>query len=183
MLEAVPYEAANSHDLHLLDKLSPGCIIRWCSSSSHTGSLSEEEDAASPEEDLMLVLFLFFFFFSSLVFLARNQSSEATVVIRTKTCVSPAVLAKFTMASKELLAKNVLRYFKDFPKPGINFVDIHPLMSHPEARAEVMHVLADRYRGKVDAIAGLESRGFYFAVPLACELGLPFVSLRKPGPH
>lgn len=132
------------------------------------------------------LIFLFnaclFFLFSSLVVLARNQSSERTVVIRTNTCVSP-VLAKFTMASKELLAKNVLRYFKDFPKPGINFVDIHPLMSHPEARAEVMHVLADRYRGKVDAIAGLESRGFYFAVPLACELGLPFVSLRKPGPH
>ncbi|KAH3744932.1 adenine phosphoribosyltransferase [Pelomyxa schiedti] len=99
----------------------------------------------------------------------------------TSTTPPATTVADVAPTASTLVAARVLRYFRDFPKPGINFVDICPVMAHHEARSEIMKLLADRYRGRVDAIAGLESRGFYFACPLACDLGLPFVPLRKPG--
>ena len=75
-----------------------------------------------------------------------------------------------------------IRDIPDFPKPGIVFKDITPLLAHPEAFAESVGMLADHYRGRpIDAIAAAEARGFLFAAPMALTLKLPLVPLRKPG--
>jgi adenine phosphoribosyltransferase len=75
-----------------------------------------------------------------------------------------------------------LRSIPDFPKEGILFWDISPLLASTEALGEVVNQFRMRYEDQdLDAILGLESRGFLFAVPLALALGLPFIPLRKPG--
>jgi adenine phosphoribosyltransferase len=75
-----------------------------------------------------------------------------------------------------------IRDIPDFPKPGILFKDITPLLASPEAFAYSIRLLADHYRGKaIDAIAAAEARGFLLAAPLALELTKPLVPLRKPG--
>lgn len=75
-----------------------------------------------------------------------------------------------------------IRDIPDFPKPGILFKDITPLLAEPAAFAEAVRRLADHYRGApVDAIAAAEARGFLFAAPMALALNLPLVPLRKPG--
>jgi adenine phosphoribosyltransferase len=79
------------------------------------------------------------------------------------------------------LAKYI-RDVPDFPKPGILFKDITPLLSEPAAFAEAIRCMADHYAGKgVDAVAAAEARGFLFAAPLALTLKKPLVPLRKPG--
>lgn len=75
-----------------------------------------------------------------------------------------------------------IRDVPDFPKPGILFRDITPLLSSPQAFSEVIDRLAARYQSqKVDAIVAVESRGFIFGAPLAIRLGASFVPVRKPG--
>ena len=75
-----------------------------------------------------------------------------------------------------------IRSIPDFPKPGIMFRDITPLLANAAALKECVRQLADRYRGmKLGAVAAAEARGFIFAAPLAIELGLGFVPIRKPG--
>ena len=75
-----------------------------------------------------------------------------------------------------------IRDIPDFPKPGILFKDITPLLASPEAFAHAIRLLADQYRGlPIDAIAAAEARGFLVAAPLALELKKPLVPLRKPG--
>lgn len=74
-----------------------------------------------------------------------------------------------------------LRDIPDYPKPGILFKDITPLLASPEALTESVNRLAGLDFGKVDVIAAIESRGFLFGVPLAIRLGLGFVPIRKPG--
>lgn len=75
-----------------------------------------------------------------------------------------------------------IRDIPDFPKPGILFRDITPLLANPVAfRASVEHMAA-HYRGQpIDAVAAAEARGFIFAAPLAIELGIAFVPIRKRG--
>jgi adenine phosphoribosyltransferase len=78
--------------------------------------------------------------------------------------------------------KDYIRSVPDFPKPGIMFRDITPLLSAPEAFRDSIKQFADRYRAaKPTAILAAESRGFIFAAPLAIELGAAFVPVRKPG--
>lgn len=78
--------------------------------------------------------------------------------------------------------KSFIRDIPDFPKPGILFRDITPLLGSPEAFCESIRRLAEHYRGRrVDAIVAAEARGFIFAAPLAVELGAGFVPIRKPG--
>ena len=78
--------------------------------------------------------------------------------------------------------KKYIRDIPDFPKPGILFRDITPLLARPEAFREAVRQLADHYRGrKIDAVVAAEARGFIFAAPLALELGAGFVPVRKPG--
>ena len=75
-----------------------------------------------------------------------------------------------------------IRDVPDFPKPGILFKDIMPLLGSPEAFAEAVARLAGHYPAdRIDVIAAAEARGFLFAAPLALELNLPLVPLRKPG--
>ena len=75
-----------------------------------------------------------------------------------------------------------IRAVPDFPKPGILFRDISPLLASPTAFSAAVDALADRTAAmNADVIAGIESRGFIFGVPLAQKLGLPFVPVRKPG--
>ena len=78
--------------------------------------------------------------------------------------------------------KKFIRDIPDFPKPGILFRDITPLLAAPEAFREIIHRLAAPYRReKIDAIVAAEARGFIFAAPLALELSAGFVPVRKPG--
>lgn len=75
-----------------------------------------------------------------------------------------------------------IRDIPDFPKPGIVFKDITPLLAHPEAFTESVRLLAVHYHGQpIDAIAAAEARGFLFAAPMALALKKPLVPLRKPG--
>lgn len=69
----------------------------------------------------------------------------------------------------------------DFPKPGIQFKDITSLFQHPELCAEMVDAFAAYSRGKVDAVCGIESRGFLFGILIAQKLNLPFVLVRKQG--
>lgn len=78
--------------------------------------------------------------------------------------------------------REFIRDIPDFPKPGIMFRDITPLLSSPEAFGEVTRRFADRYRDAgITSILAAEARGFIFAGPLALELGAAFVPVRKPG--
>ncbi len=78
--------------------------------------------------------------------------------------------------------RDYIRDVPDFPKPGIMFRDITPLLASPEAFGQVIDELAERYKdAKVDAVLAAEARGFIFAAPLALKLGASFVPVRKPG--
>src|SRR5439155_14216492 len=75
-----------------------------------------------------------------------------------------------------------IRDIPDFPKPGVMFKDITPLLADPDAFAYAVARLGAHYAaGPVDAIAAAEARGFLFAAPMALELHKPLVPLRKPG--
>merc|ERR1711879_556053 len=70
----------------------------------------------------------------------------------------------------------------DFPKPGITFHDMFPLLANPTAFADLTDTLAAKFQAdKFDAIVGLESRGFLLGTPLALKLKIPFIPIRKPG--
>lgn len=75
-----------------------------------------------------------------------------------------------------------IRDIPDFPKPGVVFKDITPLLANPPAYAFACARLAAHYATRsVDAVAAAEARGFLFAAPMALELNKPLVPLRKPG--
>ncbi len=75
-----------------------------------------------------------------------------------------------------------IRDVSDFPKPGILFRDITPLLGRPEALRETVRRMAEPYRtAGIDVVAAAEARGFIFAAPLALELDVGFVPVRKPG--
>ena len=77
---------------------------------------------------------------------------------------------------------SVIRAVPDFPLQGILFYDITTLLKHPAALRETIDRLAAQYQDKnIDLVAGMESRGFIFGVPLAYRLGVGFVPIRKPG--
>ncbi len=78
--------------------------------------------------------------------------------------------------------KDHIRAIPDFPKPGILFYDISTLLRHADAWQVAMGRLAKMVRAHhPDVLAGIESRGFLLAAPLALKLGCGFVMLRKPG--
>jgi adenine phosphoribosyltransferase len=79
-----------------------------------------------------------------------------------------------------------IRDIPDFPKPGIIFKDITPLLANPEAFRHVINLLSAHFKSRdIQKIVGIESRGFIFGAPLAISLGVGFVPVRKPGklPH
>lgn len=78
--------------------------------------------------------------------------------------------------------KDHIRSIPDFPKPGINFYDISTLLAHPDAWQVTMGRLAKAVGAwQPDILAGIESRGFLTAAPLALKLGCGFVMVRKKG--
>ena len=79
-----------------------------------------------------------------------------------------------------------IRDIPDFPKPGILFKDITPLLANPGAFQESIDRLCEHYQGRsIDAVAAAEARGFLFAAPMALRMKRPLIPLRKPGklPH
>ena len=75
-----------------------------------------------------------------------------------------------------------IRDIPDFPKPGIIFKDITPLVKDPAALRLAVHQLLHPFLGRdITAVAGMEARGFIFGSLVAWELGVPFIPLRKPG--
>jgi adenine phosphoribosyltransferase len=86
------------------------------------------------------------------------------------------------MTRHETLIRSLIRDVPDFPKPGIVFKDITPLVGSPAGLRAAVATLARRCRGRrVTAVAGVEARGFIFGAALAHRLGVGFVPLRKPG--
>jgi len=78
--------------------------------------------------------------------------------------------------------RNKIRDIPDFPKPGILFKDITPLIKDPATLRLTIHQLLYPYLGQdITAVAGMEARGFIFGSLVAWELGMPFIPLRKPG--
>ena len=77
---------------------------------------------------------------------------------------------------------NAIRDVPDFPKPGILFKDITPLLLDPKLGKQIIAEFISRLKElKVDAIAGIESRGFLFGYMLAVEMNVPFIPIRKSG--
>jgi len=82
--------------------------------------------------------------------------------------------------------KSLIRDIPDFPKKGILFRDISPLLADPSGLALSIELMANPFRGKnIDLVVGAESRGFIFGTAVACCLSAGFVLVRKPGklPH
>lgn len=78
--------------------------------------------------------------------------------------------------------RDYIRDIPDFPKPGILFRDITPLLASPTAFEAAICMFEQRYaEQKIDCIVAAESRGFIFGAPLALRLGAAFVPIRKPG--
>ncbi len=77
--------------------------------------------------------------------------------------------------------RETIRNIPDFPKEGIQFKDITPILQNPSLSQDIVDEFVNRLDGKVDAIAGIESRGFLFGFPLAMQLGVPFILIRKKG--
>lgn len=78
--------------------------------------------------------------------------------------------------------KDYIREIPDFPQPGILFKDITPLLKSPPAFRYTVDRLAGHYSGRgVDAVVGIDARGFLLAAPLALRLEVPLVPVRKAG--
>jgi len=78
--------------------------------------------------------------------------------------------------------KETIRDIYDFPKPGIIFKDITPILKDHQLCSDIVNTFADKCKDlELDAIVGIESRGFLFGFLLANQLGLPFIPIRKQG--
>ncbi len=80
------------------------------------------------------------------------------------------------------LIRDCIRNVPDFPKPGIQFKDITPVLSNPAAFDAAIEALAAPYKNSdIDLVVGIEARGFIFGTPVARLLDVGFVPIRKPG--
>ena len=78
--------------------------------------------------------------------------------------------------------KDAIRDIHDFPKPGIVFKDITPILKDPVLCENIVDAFVEKLKGiRIDVIAGVESRGFLFGLTLATRLGVPFIPVRKAG--
>ena len=78
--------------------------------------------------------------------------------------------------------KNAIRTVEDWPSPGVMFRDIMPLLQDPAIFRKIIDSFVHRYQGKnIDAIAAVDARGFILGAPLAYELGISLVPVRKKG--
>jgi adenine phosphoribosyltransferase len=77
---------------------------------------------------------------------------------------------------------DLVRDIEDFPKPGVTFKDITPLLADPEAFSSAVDAIVVSFgRGKIDKVVGIEARGFIIAAPVAYHFNAGFVPLRKAG--
>lgn len=98
--------------------------------------------------------------------------------------VSEKLLSGKLSADRQLLAteiKKAIRDIPDFPKPGIIFKDITTFLNQGKLFQRLIDYWSEIYRGKVDFVVGIESRGFILGSPLAQKLGVGFVPIRKKG--
>jgi len=80
------------------------------------------------------------------------------------------------------LLESYIRNIPDFPKPGVNFKDVTPLLGDAGAFSHVIDAIATRFRDeRIDKVVGIEARGFIFAAPIAHALSAGFVPARKAG--
>ncbi len=87
------------------------------------------------------------------------------------------------MASQELIKnlEDTIENIPDFPIPGIQFKDISPIFLNPKLYEDVIADLVAFSKGKVDAVCGIESRGYLFGIAVAVALEVPFILIRKAG--
>lgn len=84
-------------------------------------------------------------------------------------------------AENRALIASLIRDIPDFPKPGVLFKDITPLLASAQGYRAAVSELAATAPADIDVVVGMEARGFIFAGPVALELGAGFVPVRKPG--
>ena len=90
------------------------------------------------------------------------------------------IMPKSTVTPDEI--KQAIRNVPDFPKPGIQFKDITPVLADPRLFAGAIDLLANKFKpGSVDAVVGIDARGFIFAAAAAIKLNAGFVPVRKKG--
>lgn len=78
--------------------------------------------------------------------------------------------------------RNLIREIPDFPRPGVGFKDITPLLADPVAFSTVVDLIVVHFgRGNIDKVCGIEARGFIVAAPVAYHCGAGFVPIRKAG--
>jgi adenine phosphoribosyltransferase len=87
------------------------------------------------------------------------------------------------MASQELIKnlEETIENIPDFPIPGVQFKDISPIFLNPKLYEDVIADLVQFSKGKVDAVCGIESRGYLFGIAIAVALEVPFILIRKAG--
>ena len=98
----------------------------------------------------------------------------------TKT-TEPKKTQRRNMNQNRTAIASLIRAVPNFPKPGILFRDVSPLLTSPEALRGAVKIMAAEWKGEADMIAGLDARGFIFGALLARELSLPFLMIRKKG--
>ncbi len=90
-------------------------------------------------------------------------------------------LAHTAAAQGRALVESLITDVPDFPKPGVMFKDITPLLASPEGFEAAVESIAAHAPSDIDVVVGMEARGFIFAAPVALKLGAGFVPVRKPG--
>ena len=85
------------------------------------------------------------------------------------------------MTAQTDLIKSLITDVPDFPKPGVTFKDITPLLASPAGFKATVDALVASAPSPIDVVVGMEARGFIFAAPVAVALGAGFVPVRKPG--
>ncbi|MGD7707116.1 adenine phosphoribosyltransferase [Microlunatus sp. Y2014] len=85
------------------------------------------------------------------------------------------------MTSHARVVADLVRTVPDFPSPGVLFSDIAPVLADPAGLAAAVHAMAEAVPGPIDAVVGVEARGFILGAPVALALGCGFVPVRKPG--
>jgi adenine phosphoribosyltransferase len=89
-----------------------------------------------------------------------------------------------TKESLELLVREHVETTADFPKPGINFVDLLPLFAKEAWIAKrLISFFESKYKDKIDCVAGIDARGFIIGAALSTRLELPFLAIRKAGKY
>jgi adenine phosphoribosyltransferase len=86
-----------------------------------------------------------------------------------------------TREQNQALVASLIRDVPDFPKPGVVFKDITPLLASPTGYRAAIDELVASAPPNIDVVVGMEARGFIFAAPVALALGAGFVPVRKPG--